>query len=108
MKRGDIVIAAIAGDYGKPRPYVVVQTNALAEMDSVILCPTTSDVRGASAIRVPLRTDAETGLRAPSEIMVEKLQTVRRNRISQVIGRLDDEAISLLDARLAFVLGLRG
>ncbi|MBW4051170.1 MAG: type II toxin-antitoxin system PemK/MazF family toxin [Proteobacteria bacterium] len=39
MKRGDVVTVAASGDYGKPRPAVIVQTNALpAAHASVIVC----------------------------------------------------------------------
>ena len=39
MRRGDIVVVAAPGDYGKPRPAVVVQADALTEsgIGSVIL-----------------------------------------------------------------------
>ena len=44
MKRGDVVTVAAAGDYGKPRPAVVVQTDALpAAHASVVVCQMTSD-----------------------------------------------------------------
>jgi|SRR5579883_2201664 len=40
MKRGDVVVVAAAGDYGKPRPAIVVQTNAFPETHaSVVICP---------------------------------------------------------------------
>jgi mRNA interferase MazF len=39
MKRGDIVIAALRGDSGKPRPAVIIQSNRLVDVDSVRLCP---------------------------------------------------------------------
>ena len=37
MKRGDIVIVSAAGDYGKPRPAVVIQSDRLRSMDSVLV-----------------------------------------------------------------------
>ncbi|TLY72287.1 MAG: type II toxin-antitoxin system PemK/MazF family toxin [Gammaproteobacteria bacterium] len=44
MRRGDVVTVAAAGDYGKPRPAVIVQTDALpAEHASVVLCQMTDD-----------------------------------------------------------------
>jgi len=33
MKRGDVVTVAAAGDYGKPRPAVMVQTDAFTASD---------------------------------------------------------------------------
>ena len=44
MRRGDVVTVAAAGDYGKPRPAVIVQTDALpAEHASVVVCQMTSE-----------------------------------------------------------------
>lgn len=31
MKRGDIVLAAASGDYGKPRPALIIQSNLFNE-----------------------------------------------------------------------------
>jgi mRNA-degrading endonuclease toxin of MazEF toxin-antitoxin module len=53
VKRGDVVTVAAAGDYGKPRPAVIVQTGALpAEHASVIVCQITSDGDDAPDFRV--------------------------------------------------------
>ena len=44
MKRGDVVTVAAAGDYGRPRPAVIVQTDALpAAHASVVVCQMTFD-----------------------------------------------------------------
>ena len=44
MRRGDLVIVAASGDYGKPRPAVVVQTDAVpATHTSVVICQMTSE-----------------------------------------------------------------
>ena len=45
MRRGEIVTVAVQGDYGKPRPAVVIQSDWLAETDSVLVCLLTSTVR---------------------------------------------------------------
>ncbi len=44
IRRGDIVVCALPGDYGKPRPVLVIQNPAVAEADlgSVLVCPLTS------------------------------------------------------------------
>lgn len=107
MRRGDIVIAVGRGDYGKPRPHVVVQSDQLDEaMPSVILCPITSATRGIP-FRPSIAPSPRTGLKRPSEIMTDKVQAVKRERIALVIGRLDDETMAQVDLYLAFVLGLR-
>jgi len=107
MKRGDVVIVAAAGDYGKPRPAVVVQTNAFPEAHpSVVICQMTSDVADAPDFRVTIEPNEENGLRTLSQVMADKPVTVRRERIGQLVGRLADADIGRLNIALAFVMGL--
>lgn len=107
MRRGDVVTVAAAGDFGKPRPAVVVQTDALPESHaSVILCQMTSEVVDAPAFRITLEPSAENGLRVRSQVMADKPVTIRRERIGRQIGRLDIDEIARLNAALAFVMGL--
>ena len=106
MKRGDIVITSLPGDYNKPRPAVVVQSDRLGHSESVVLCPFTSDPVAAEAIRITVAPAPENGLRLPSQIMVEKITALRRSKCSDVIGRLDDAVLLQLDEALALVIGL--
>jgi mRNA interferase MazF len=109
MRRGDIVAVAIAGDYGKPRPAVIVQTDAFPETHpSVVVCQMTSSLVDAADFRVSIEPSAENGLRVPSQIMADKPVTVRRERIGQQIGRLANRDIARLNTALAFVMGLAG
>lgn len=48
MQRGDLVMVSLQGDYGKPRPALVVQSDLLTDLESVVLCPVTSDLRNAA------------------------------------------------------------
>jgi mRNA interferase MazF len=107
MRRGDVVTVAAAGDYGKPRPAVIVQTNAFPENHaSVIVCQMTSDITDAPDFRVTLDPSAENGLRVKLQVMADKPVTIRRARIGREIGRLNQGEITLLNAALAFVMGL--
>ena len=105
MRRGDLVTIAISGDYGKPRPAVVIQSDRLAGSDSVLVCQVTTDSLEAD-IRLPIESQPSNGLRARSQIMVEKIFAVRRERCGPVIGRLDQETVARLDEMLALVIGL--
>ena len=101
------MIVAATGDYGKPRPAVVVQTDAFPETyPSVVICQMTSDIVEAPDFRVTIEPNAENGLRLRSQVMVDKPVTVRRERIGQSIGRLADADIGRLNIALAFVMGL--
>jgi mRNA interferase MazF len=107
MRRGDVVVVAAAGDYGKPRPAVVIQTDALSDAHpSVILCPMTSAAVDAPHLRVTIDPSDENGLRLRSQVMADKPVTVHRKRIGQRVGRLAAQDVARLNAALAFVLGI--
>jgi mRNA interferase MazF len=107
MRRGDVVTVAAAGDYGKPRPAVIVQTDALPiEHASVVVCQMTSECSEAPDFRVTIEPSQNNGLRVISQVMADKPVTIRRERIGRKIGHLDDKDISRLNIALAFVVGL--
>jgi mRNA interferase MazF len=107
VRRGDIVTIAGTKDYdGKPRPAVVVQSDRLTEPDSVVLCPLTTHERSVPLFRLAVEATAETGLRERSQVMVEKINSLKRRRCGPVIGHVDEETMAALDRLLAFVIGL--
>jgi mRNA interferase MazF len=107
MKRGDVVTVAATGDYGKPRPAVIIQTDALpASHASVIICQMTSECSEAEDFRVTVEPTPKNGLRVKSQVMADKPVTIRRERVGQKIGRLDDKDIGRINVAIAFVLGL--
>jgi mRNA interferase MazF len=107
MKRGDVVTVAASGDYGKPRPAIVVTSDSLLEAHpSVVLCQITSTINELADFRVAIEPSVENGLRARSDIMADKPITVRRHRVGAVIGNLSSEDIQRLNVALAFALGL--
>lgn len=60
MQRGDLVTVSLQGDYGKPRPALIVQSDLLTDLESVVLCPVTSDLRNA-AFRVTVEPNPANG-----------------------------------------------
>jgi mRNA interferase MazF len=107
MKRGEVVIVAATGDYGKPRPAVIVQTDAFPESHaSVVICQMTSEIVDAPDFRITVDPNEVNGLRVRSQILADKPVTVRQERIGQPIGRLDENDIGRFNIALAFVMGL--
>jgi len=107
MRRGDVVTVAAAGDYGKPRPAVIIQTDAFPETHaSVIICQMTSELSDALDFRVTIDPSDVNGLRVRSQVMADKPVTVRRERIGRTIGHLGAEDTGRLNIALAFVMGL--
>ena len=108
MRRGDLVIVAAQGDYGKPLPAVVVQGDVLnqADSDSVILALMTGTLRDAPLLRLTSDPTSANGLQKPSQVMVDKLVTVRREKVGNTIGRLSDQDLLELNRLLALIVGL--
>jgi mRNA interferase MazF len=107
MRRGDVVTVAVSGAYGEPRPAVVVQTDLLNDThESVVVCLVTSLVVDAPLLRLTVEPSPQNGLRRRSQIMVDKVVSVRRGKIGSRVGTLDDETILGLSRALAFVMGL--
>jgi mRNA interferase MazF len=106
MKRGDVVAVALFGDYGKPRPAVVIQSDLFDEHPSVSVLPITSEARNSPTFRIDLPVNETTGLRRPSQVMVDKIQTVPRRKIHEAIGRLDEAPMLAIDRALAVFLGI--
>jgi mRNA interferase MazF len=106
MSRGDVVIVAAPGDYGKPRPAVIVQSSAIPDSHaSIVVCQMTSELVEAD-FRVTVEPGASTGLRTRSQVMADKPVTIRRERVGQRIGHLRAADIARLNTALAFVMGL--
>ncbi len=107
VSRSDIIIAVLPGDYGKGRPALVVQSDAFNPSHaSVVVCPITSHLVDAPLFRIALRPSAGTGLRASSQIMVDKISAIKRERISQVIGRADNALMRRVNGALRTWLGV--
>ena len=105
MQRGDLVTVSLQGDYGKPQPALVVQSDLLTDLESVVLCPVTSDLRNA-VFRVTVEPNLVNGLRTLSQVMVDKLSTLPRTKISEPFGRLDEERMKTVDRALLLVVGV--
>ena len=107
MKRGSVVIVSVPGDYGKPRPAVVVQhTRLLAVLDSVVVALLTTSPEGGARVRIRVEPDAANGLKATSRIMVDKLFTLQRHRVSEAIGDIDAVSMAKVDNALRALLDL--
>ncbi len=109
MRRGDIWTFAGGGAYhGKPRPAVILQSDAFEETASVTICGFTSDPTEAPLIRVEVEPSSMNGLSSPSRLMVDKVSTVPRSRAGYRVGALDAVDMVRLERALLVFLGLAG
>ena len=107
MKRGEIWTVADGGGYaGKPRPVVIVQDEAFAALDSVTICPLTSDPSDLPLFRIPLRSQDDNGLRQESRIMADKITTVRKTKLGSRIGIVSPDDMRRLNQALVVFLGI--
>ena len=106
MRRGDLVTVALSGDYGKPRPALVIQSDLFDAHPSVTVLPVTGELRDAPLFRVGLEPTVETGLRKPSQVMLDKAVTVARDKLGAPFGRVEAGVLAELDRLLAVFLGI--
>ncbi|MDB5989483.1 MAG: transcriptional modulator of MazE/toxin, MazF [Herbaspirillum sp.] len=106
MRRGDLVTIALQGAYGKPRPALIVQSDLFAEHPSVTILPVTSELRSTPLFRLRIEPSEANGLRSPSEVMADKVQSVPREKIGATFGRLSDEDMLAVNRALALFLGV--
>lgn len=88
-KRGDLVTIAVSGDYGKPRPALIIQSDAFDSIPSVTVAPLTSEIYDAPLLRITIQAGPGGGLRKVSQVMIDKITTVPRSKIGQRIGSVD-------------------
>jgi mRNA interferase MazF len=108
VRRGDLVTIALSGDYGKPRPALVVQADAFDALISVTVLRLTSELHDWPLFRITVEAGPDTGLQRRSQVMIDKAATVPRSRIGQRIGRLDADTMQTVNAALARFLGVAG
>ena len=106
LKRGDIVSVALQGDFGKPKPAVVVQSDLFSEHATVTVLPVTSTLLEAPLLRLDLESYAENSLKKTSQIMVDKIMTIRRVKVGQRIGAVSEEQLLQISRSLALFLGI--
>ena len=104
--RGDFVTIAMQGDFGKPRPALVIQADSFSEHATVTVLPVTSTLVGAPLFRVTVPPNAENGLQKPSQVMVDKAMTVKRDKIGPVVGCIDANTMLEIERYLAVFLGI--
>lgn len=108
MKRGDIVPVVQPGAYGKPRPALVIQSDLFNVHPSVTILPLTSELRDAPLFRLRVEPSEQNGLRVTSEIMVDKITTVPREKVRDVFGSLEESCVRDVERLLAVWLGIGG
>ena len=106
MMRGDFVAVAIQGDFGKPRPALVIQADQFDAHTSVTVLPVTSTLVAAPLLRITVEPNAGNGLQKPSQVMIDKAMTVKRDKLGPAFGRIDVDGMVEVERCLAVFLGI--
>ena len=99
------MVAALPGDTGKPRPWIVLRADRFATHHRVTLLPLTSEVRDEPFLRVDVAPSAGNGLRVGSQVMVDRSASVSVDRVGEVIGRLSAADMRAIDRAVLVYLG---
>jgi mRNA interferase MazF len=107
VRRGDLVTIAMQGDFGNPRPALVIQSDVFnATHATVTILPITSELIDAVIFRLTIEPSEANGLRKTSQIMVDKTMTVMVEKVGSAFGRLDDSCMVSVNRALAVFVGL--
>lgn len=106
MNRGDFVTIAMQGDFAKPRPALVIQSDQFNEHATMTVLLVSSTLVAAPLFRVTIQPTEGNGLQKPSQVMVDKAMTVKRDKLGAVFGSAGDAAMLEVGRCLAVFLGI--
>lgn len=107
IKRGDIVLCNLSGDYGKTRPAVVVQSDIFNPTHaSVVVCPVTSFLVDSPLFRLEMSPNKKNGLLKKSQIMVDKIITIKREKVCGKVGVISHKEQDHLDNAIKLWLNI--
>ncbi|AGG32707.1 Transcriptional modulator of MazE/toxin, MazF [beta proteobacterium CB] len=107
MKRGNVVTVAIQGDFGKPRPALVLQSDVFSDIHATVtVALISSEIVQAPIFRLDIEPSETNGLSRPSQVQIDKIMSIRSEKIGSVIGKLNDVMMVRVNRALALWLGL--
>jgi len=106
MRRGDLVTVRVQGDFGRPRPALIVQADAFADHATITVLLVSRALVDAPPLRLTVQPDPANGLSHASQIMTDKAMTIMRTKVGEAFGRLDPDAMVEIERRLAVFLGI--
>lgn len=104
MKRGDLITVSLQGNYGKPRPALIIQSD-LFDIPSLTILPITSKLHDTPLLRILVEPDSENGLFQTSQIMIDKAHTIPIEKVRKPFGRLNEDVMLSVNRALAMFLG---
>jgi mRNA interferase MazF len=108
VRRGEIWTVAGGVYASKPRPALIIQDDRFDVTSSVTVCPLSTVLRDTPLARVPVEATDANGLAQPSEIMVDRITTVRRANLGRRVGHLTKQDMIRVEQSLLVFLGIAG
>ncbi|WP_130865671.1 type II toxin-antitoxin system PemK/MazF family toxin [Acidipropionibacterium timonense] len=106
MKRGEVWTVAGGVHSTKPRPALIVQDDVFDATDSVTVVPFTLHVVDSPLMRFRVEPGGTSGLDHSSDLMIDRITTVRRSHLGSRIGRLTSQQMADVKRLMAVFLGL--
>ena len=106
MRRGDFVTLAMQGDFGKPGPALVVQSDSFDQHATATVLLVSSTLVDSPLFRVMVQPDDKNGLRSASQVMIDKAMTVKRDKLGDPFGSASDALMVEVSRSLAVFLGI--
>ncbi len=97
---------ALQVDFCKPLPALIIQAVRVDQTVTVTILPITSDLVDAPLRRLTVEPSETNGLRRRSQIMIDKVSTTQRDKISPAFGAAGDTLMLEASRALALFLGL--
>ena len=95
------------GDFGKPRPALVLQSNVFSDIHATVtIALISSEIVQAPIFRLDIEPSEANGLTMPSQVQIDKIMSIRSEKIGSVIGELNDLMMVRVNRALALWLGL--
>ncbi len=104
--RGELITIALQGDFGKPRPALVIQADMFSAIDSVTVIPLTSTLHDTPLMRFTLTPSKTNGLQKISQLSIDKIQTVQRNKVGKPFGKISNAELIEVERLVAVFLGI--
>ena len=109
MRRSDVVLVSLPGDYGKTRPAVIVQNDDVADiLQSCTILLMTSELADGSLYRLTIESTVENGLDRTTQVQIDKIASPPRSKLRGPIGRLSDQQMRDIDLARLRHLDIRG
>lgn len=87
-------------------PALVIQADVFAGLNSITVLPITSTLVDAPLLRITLTPTDENGLQQASRVMIDKILTVKTEKIGATIGRLNPDLLVEIERCLTVFLGV--